>query len=278
MDEASRSVPGTRMATQTERSRIEGRAIDPRASAEPIDTTTRLITPERIAFEYPLAGPFRRLLAYVVDLTLWVALWIGSYVLASLLALGEEGTTRGIFLAAAFFLYWGYGAAFEALLNGRTPGKRALNLRVVSSSGAPITGGQAFLRHLVWAVEGLVPLGGLPALTSVVLTRRFQRLGDLAAGTMVVAEARPLPSRMPRIKDPDVLNLLPHLPRNVEVGSQVARALADYVKARGRFGRERRAEMAAPLARPLRERYGLSDGSSDDALLCAFYQRVFVEE
>jgi uncharacterized RDD family membrane protein YckC len=250
----------------------------PARAEGPIDTTARLVTPERIVFEYPLAGPFVRLLAYGLDLALWLGLWAAGQALAFGLSAGEEETAQGIALVVLFVLYWGYGAVFESLWNGQTPGKRVLRLRVVSVEGAPITAGQALVRNLLWAVEGLIPLGCLPAFGAAALTRRFQRLGDLAAGTMVVAEAQPLPARMPTLKDPDVRALLPSLPRKVEVGSQVARALADYVKRRKRFGFARREEMAAPLADPLRERYALPADARGDTILGAFYQRVFVEE
>jgi hypothetical protein len=117
-------------------------------------------------------------------------------------------------------------------------------------------------------------------LTSMVLTRRFQRLGDLAAGTMVVVEARPSRAGVVRVDEPAVSEVLPRLPVRVEAGPETARALSDYVKRRGRFGTALREEMAAPLARPLRARYGLPDGPnpSSDAVLCAVYHRVYFGE
>lgn len=254
-------------------------APSPTASSradEPLDTTVRLVTPERITFEYPLAGPFRRSLAYLLDFVACVALLMAAAFAAEWIAFGDEAGS-GLVLVAFFVLQWGYAAVCEAVFNGRTPGKKVLRLRVVSAQGTPITAAQAFLRNLTWTIEGILPFALMPALASTALTRRFQRLGDLAAGTMVVVESRPLPSRMPRPTDQEIRALLDELPSRVEAGPELARALSDYVKQRGRFGKARREEMAEHLAGPVRLRYGLPPAASADAVLCALYHRVFLE-
>jgi uncharacterized RDD family membrane protein YckC len=244
---------------------------------EPLDTTVRLVTPERITFQYPLAGPFRRALAYLIDVMIWTGLFIAATLTLTLASLG---TTAGIglILVAYFVLQWGYGGFCEAVFNGQTPGKRLLGLRVVSDQGVPITGGQAVLRNLLWTVEWALPFAFLPALASMVLTRKFQRLGDLAAGTMVVVETRPLRGALKPVNEPAVAALVPFLPGRVDAGPELARALSDYVAHRARFGRARREEMALCLARPVRERYGLPTNATNDAILCALYQRVFLRE
>jgi hypothetical protein len=177
-----------------------------------------------------------------------------------------------------FVLTWGYGAFCEGFFNGQTLGKRALGIRVVSDTGVPITGAQAVLRNLVGSVDGLVPFFYQAALASMVLSPKFQRLGDLAAGTMVVVEERRIRRGVARINDPDVAALLVWLPGRIAASSDLARALSDYVMARGRFGAKRLAEMAEPLARPLRQRFGISDRYSADSVLCATYHRIFVGE
>jgi hypothetical protein len=175
-------------------------------------------------------------------------------------------------------LSWGYGAFCEGVFNGQTVGKRALGIRVVSERGVPITGAQAVLRNLVGAVDGLLPFFFLPGLASMILTRRFQRLGDLAAGTMVVIEERRSRRGFTKIREPDVDALLPWLPGRIHAGSDLARALSDYVDSRNRFGPLRRAEIAEPLATPLRAQFGLAPTASADAVLCAVYHRIFVGE
>lgn len=243
----------------------------------PLDTTIRLVTPERIVFEYPLAGPFRRLFAYLIDLALLVALVIVAALLFWALSLGSISGLGPIFVAY-FVLTWGYGASCEAFFNGRTLGKRALSIRVVSEQGVPITGAQAVLRNLVGAVDGFWAFFYLLGLTSMLLTKRFQRLGDLAAGTMVVVERRQRRAGVVRVREPAVDAVLPWLPLRIAAGQDLSRALSDYVKRRGRFSPPLREEMAAPLARPLRARFGLPAGASADAVLCAVYHRVFLGE
>jgi hypothetical protein len=130
----------------------------------------------------------------------------------------------------------------------------------------PIIGAQAFLRNLLWAFDGIA-FAYIPAIVCMVLTRKFQRLGDLAAGTMVMVETRPGRGGVARLRDAAIDKVLPWLPKRIEAGPEVARALSDYVKHRGRFGRERREEMAAHLANPLRQKYQLPSDASADAVL-----------
>ena len=160
----------------------------------------------------------------------------------------------GPMLVAFFVLSWGYGAFCEGIFNGRTLGKLCLGIRVVSDRGVPITGAQAILRNLVGAVDGPLPFFFQVGLASMTLSRRFQRLGDLAAGTMVVLEERRLQRGFVQIKEPEVDAILPWLPGRIAARTDLARALSDYAVLRGRFGPVGRAEMAEPLARTLRAR------------------------
>ena len=246
-------------------------------SPEPLDTSVRLVTPERVEFRYPLAGPFRRAIAYLVDLAVLFALIALGAIASLILTLGSP-SGMGPILAIAFALTWGYGAFCEGFFNGQTVGKRAVGIRVMTTEGVPITGTQAVLRNLIGAVDGPMPFLYMTGLTSMVLTSRFQRLGDLAAGTMVVVEESRLGSSVPRVEAEAVANLLPLLPLRVTAGSEMARALSDYVRHRMRFGRDRREEIARHLAGPLRRRYSLPEDAPSDAVLCAFYHRLFLGE
>ncbi len=243
----------------------------------PIDATVRLMTPERIVFEYPLGGPFRRFTAYLVDLCLLALLVAGAAAVSLLLSLGAASGI-GMALVAYFLLSWGYGAFCEGVFNGQTPGKRALGLRVLSERGVPITGAQAVLRNLVGAVDGLVPFCFMVGLSSMLLSGKFQRLGDLAAGTMVIVEQRRPRLGLLRIQEPWVRAVIDRLPVRIAAGSNLARALSDYVRRRHRFSRAQRQEMAEPLARPLRARFGLAPSEPADIVLCAIYHRVFLGE
>jgi len=243
---------------------------------EPLDTSVRLVTPERITFEYPLAGPFRRAFAYMIDIILMALMMVGGSILAMMLSLGS-GAGLGLMFVVIFALMFGYGAFFEGVFNGQTPGKRALGLRVVSDQGVPINGMQAVLRNLLWGFDGF-PLGYIPAIACMLMTRKFQRLGDLAAGTMVMVESTPSRGTLSRVDEPEVKTILPWLPVHIPAGPEMTRALADYVRNRSRFGKARREEMAGHLARPLRVRYDLPAAASADAIVCAFYHRVFLGE
>jgi uncharacterized RDD family membrane protein YckC len=242
---------------------------------EPLDCVVRLVTPERIVIEHPLAGPSRRFVAYLMDQALLVVLLLLAFLFFLFLSLGSQ-SGLGPFMIAYFALTWGYGAFCEGIFNGQTVGKRVMGIRVVSERGVPISGAQAVLRNLVGAVDGLFPFFYQPALASMVVSSKFQRLGDLAAGTMVVVEERRWRRGVTRIDDAEVLALIPWLPSRIAAGSDLARVLSDYVEARKRFGPAHRAEMAEPLAGPLRKRFGLSDQHSADAVLCAVYHQIFV--
>jgi len=242
---------------------------------EPLDCVVRLVTPERIIVAHPLAGPARRFVAYLIDQTLLVALLLAVFLLFMTLTMGSRAG-MGPALVSFFLLTWGYGAFCEGVFNGQTLGKYCLRLRVVSARGVPISGAQAILRNLVGTVDGPVPFFFQIGLASMILSRQFQRLGDLAAGTIVVIEERRSRRGFTRIKEPEVDALLPWLPAQIAVGSDLARVLSDYAAMRGRFPPGRRAEMAEPLARPLRARFGLSGQAAADAVLCAVYHRVFV--
>lgn len=242
-----------------------------------LDTLVRVTTPERIVFDYPLAGPFRRFCAYLVDLGFLMLLVAAAFWIAMLLAAGSSAG-MGPALVGFFLITWGYGAFCEGALNGQTLGKRVMGLRVMSERGVPITGAQAIVRNLVGTVDGLLPFCFLLGLASMMLSAKFQRLGDLAAGTMVIAEERRPRLGLVRIRDRQVLAIRDRLPVRIAAGPRLARALSDYVRRRHRFGPALREELAEPLARPLRRRFDLSDREPADIVLCAVYERVFLGE
>jgi uncharacterized RDD family membrane protein YckC len=240
----------------------------------PLDTTVQLVTPERVEFRYLLAGPFRRSLAYLVDVLVLVVLAVIGIIVSVYATLGQPAGL-GPILVIAFVLTWGYGAFCEGVFNGQTVGKKAMGIRVVTVEGVPITGSHAAIRNLIGTLDGPVAFY-MTSLTSMFLTSRFQRLGDLAAGTMVVVEESRSGSRVPRVEDSVVASVLIYLPRKITANSETTRALSDYVRHRVRFGRDRREEIARHLARPLRERHSLPTEATSDAILCAYYHRLFL--
>jgi uncharacterized RDD family membrane protein YckC len=151
-------------------------------------------TPEQVALEFPLAGVGSRFLALAVDMLLQLAIAVSVLgAVAGAWGLLDRTGTRGgpwflaILVVAAFLLFYGYFAAFEAFWHGQTPGKRLIGLRVLSVSGRPARIDEAILRNLVRVVDQLPGVYAIGILTMLISSRN-QRLGDLAAGTVVVHE------------------------------------------------------------------------------------------
>jgi uncharacterized RDD family membrane protein YckC len=145
----------------------------------------RIATPEGVPVDLVLAGVGSRFFATLIDLAFKIALALAITLVAA--ELGDLGTV--VLALLGFAVYFGYDIAFEVLAAGRTPGKRWTGLRVLRDDGRPVDLLSSAIRNVVRLVDGL-PLSYLPAMVSILLTKRNQRLGDLAASTIVVREAR----------------------------------------------------------------------------------------
>lgn len=152
-----------------------------------IDALRRVETPEGITLELKPAGPLPRTLAWGLDFAIRAALYLTLGILGSLF--GRIGL--GIFLVGIFLIEWFYPVLFEVLNQGQTPGKWVVGLRVLGTDGLPVTWSQATVRSLLMTVDFL-PVGYAAGTAAMLLGRHAQRLGDLAAGTLVVhLAARP---------------------------------------------------------------------------------------
>jgi len=151
-----------------------------------VDTLRRVETPEGVELHLRPAGPVARALALFVDQAI---IWAGlTLSLVLLVQIGDAGL--GIFIIILFLGQWLYPVVFEVLGSGRTLGKRMLKLRVLRADGLPVGWGPSLLRNLLRFVDGL-PFAYTVGLVSVLLTRDFQRVGDLVAGTVVVHDPEP---------------------------------------------------------------------------------------
>jgi uncharacterized RDD family membrane protein YckC len=160
--------------------RCARRAGDVRGSPV-IDTVLRLETPEGIDLSISPAGPVARGLALAIDSAIrWGAMLAVGLSLSSL-----GGAGVGIFLVLLFLAEWFYPVFFEVLYNGQTPGKRALGLRVVNADGTPVSWSASLIRNLL-RVADVLPLLYVGGVVSILCTDKLQRLGDLAAGTLVI--------------------------------------------------------------------------------------------
>ena len=151
-------------------------------------------TPELVDIEMPLAGIGSRFIALLVDYLIWgaAALVLGVptiVILANLEAFSKVSAQWGVALVifAVFLVHWGYFTLFEAFWNGRTPGKRVARIRVIQRSGRAIGLFESMARNLVRFVDQFPFIYAVGVITMFV-TRQHQRLGDLAAGTLVVRD------------------------------------------------------------------------------------------
>jgi len=150
-------------------------------------------TPEQTALEFAIAGIGSRFLALALDtliqMSVFAIVGIGSVTLAATLFAHTPDSmwVMASMLLAMFSLYYGYFAAFEALWNGQTPGKRLLRIRVIKDTGRPMTPSESVGRNLMRIVDQLPFMYGV-GIVSVALSRQNKRLGDFVAGTIVVHE------------------------------------------------------------------------------------------
>ncbi|MDQ6883641.1 MAG: RDD family protein [Candidatus Dormibacteraeota bacterium] len=158
---------------------------------QPPDQSDDLViaTPERVAFEYEIAGIGSRFLAQLVDglilFAIAVVILIGAIAIGVIFNSAQVAILFGLILG--FILFAGYFLISEAAMSGQTLGKRAARLRVVGDRGQPITVGQAATRNLIRIVDFLPVFYGIGIITLFV-NGRGKRLGDFAAGTLVVRD------------------------------------------------------------------------------------------
>ena len=182
---------------------------------------------------------------------------------------------QGFTLILYFVLDFFYSGVFETLWNGQTPGKRVMHLRVLTIDGQPINASQAVLRNLFRLADAMPISFYLVGLISAAANRRYQRLGDLVCGTMVVVEHPSWLAGVTRIDESLAIQLAEHLPKNFEVSRDLGKALSAYVERRRYFSRGRRADIARYVGAPLAARFGLPPDTSHDLLLCAIYHQTF---
>ena len=157
------------------------------------DEFLNIDTPENVIFGYEVVGIGSRFMAALVDTTIIIVLQIVVNLTMVLLLFNlleidmGAGWVTAVFGLISFALLWGYYIFFEMLWNGQTPGKRWLGLRVLRSDGTPITLTESIIRNLVRFIDFLPAFYGLGVVVMFV-NAQSRRLGDLAAGTLVVRD------------------------------------------------------------------------------------------
>jgi uncharacterized RDD family membrane protein YckC len=197
-----------------------------------LDTTRRVATPEGIELTLRLAGPVPRALAWSIDFLIRAAAVMLVGMLAS--RFGTAGV--GVILIFAFFVEWLLPAWFEAAWNGQTPGKRAMGLAVLNDDGTPVRWPAAMTRNLLRAADFLPFLYGV-GLLCMLMNRDFKRLGDLAAGTVVVYQGE-------KTEAARAIPQAPAVPPPLSLTPEEQRAVLDLAERSTTFTRERFEELA----------------------------------
>jgi uncharacterized RDD family membrane protein YckC len=232
---------------------------------EPLDTTTEIETPEHVRFRYHVAGPAKRALAYLIDGLIRAGIVLVVYLVLAAAGAASKGTLTGYsqgFMALVLFgIEWFYYVFFETLWSGRTPGKRALDLRVVTESGHPLRFFDSLLRNLVRAADLLPGIGivGVYGIGLTVMGRdaRFRRLGDLAAGTIVVTEDRGGVAGPLRLDPPPSPAELRGLPQRLPLTGDELDAIELFLRRQGKLSTAREDELAEMVAPVFARRIGV---------------------
>ncbi len=204
----------------------------------PLDTRYQVETPEGIDLHLRPAGLVPRALAFAIDLAIRGLILAVMFIVLGLL--GQFGMGLGTILL--FLVTWWYMVLFEVLNQGRSPGKQLLGLRVVHDDGTPIGWAASLTRNLLRFVD-LLPFGYSLGILSCLNHPAFKRLGDIAAGTLVVyRDATPARPLLPEAEP---------LPAPFPLSLAEQRALLGFAERGAQLSAARRAELAALLAEPL---------------------------
>jgi uncharacterized RDD family membrane protein YckC len=223
-------------------------------------------TPEGVALELTLAGLGSRSIAGAVDLVL-KGLAVLVLLLLLVASLGDDGLV--VLLPAAALMLLGYDMLFEVLGHGRTPGKRWSGLRVVRASGRPIDARASFIRNVLRLVDGPALLY-VPTIVAILVTRRNQRPGDLAADTIVVRDRRTVDAARAREADPALASVGASWDVSAVPAADVATVRA-FLERRNGLAADARARLAAQLDSALRPRVGGADEPDPERFLEILY-------
>lgn len=211
-----------------------------------LDTYYQIETPENIDIDIRVAGPSARALAFLIDLAIRGTAMMGIFYIFSLFR--EVG--MGVFSIVAFLIEWFYPVLFEVLHQGRTPGKQSMGLQVLNDDGTPVTWTTSLLRNLLRFVDFMPAFYGV-GLVTCCISGQFKRLGDLAAGTVVVYA-------LPPVREV-AQSQLPPLPPPVPLSVDEQRAILSFAERANQLSDSRQKELANHLS-------PLLDASDDEAV------------
>jgi uncharacterized RDD family membrane protein YckC len=233
-----------------------------------------LETPENIEVEFELAGPGSRFCALLID-TLYtglIVLALGLLLLLLGLAVLPFGGRTGEWLLAVMWVIVAvlisdfYYILFELLMRGQTPGKKVLKIRVLREDGTPVTANEVLVRNIIRLVDFL-PVGYVVGAVVMFMNPLWKRLGDVAAGTIVVKERQldyraradkksPLHVARVGVVNADPLHAGSAVALNAELTAGERRLLTGFLQRRIELLPQARDELARRLAQPLYDKYG----------------------
>lgn len=239
-------------------------------------------TPEQIGLQFPLAGLGSRAMAFLVDLavrgvfilTVFVLVIIfvrvsGGFPAAEVFGYLSKKWIIALGILAYSIIELGYFLFFEATWNGQTPGKRFLRIRVMRADGFPVGWIESSIRNILRAVDivgGVYPIG----LLFMIMNRRAQRLGDLAAGTLVVIEKNiPVPQMTTESKDSTRQGDHQLEPYIVLLEPEEYHLVRSFLSRREAMETSHRIQLARELTQKLLEKWGLPElrDFSDESFL-----------
>lgn len=230
-----------------------------------VDGRYKLETTEHVEIEFDLAGPGSRFCAWIIDVLLMgllllalmllaVAVWGGTWYTTGGMDREFGGWALALLLAGVFLVTTFYHVFFESVMRGQTPGKRQLGLRVIRDDGVGMRFIEVLIRNLLRIADflpALYLLGGVVSLFHPM----HKRLGDLAAGTIVIKDAEPDYRAMSDRREREA-------PIEVRIGEQLVispqeqQLVERFLTRRGELSLEARQSMADRLARQLYQRHG----------------------
>lgn len=242
-------------------------------SSAAIDTVHEIDTPEHLAFRARIAGPGRRFIAFLLDLIIqFVIMFVLSLLMASFGMAGMEGLGMGLFMFAMWLLSWFYFTISETITGGRSLGKMALKLRVVRPNGLPITWRHSILRNFLRAADhGMMPTPLLFGPLVMTFDKRFRRLGDMAADTIVVVEeASGVRGEMAVEADPELVD---ELPGSLPLDRDDLEAIELFVN-RQHVSDARREELASIVAKHYAKRLSIPTPRDPTKFLASVWVRA----
>ena len=221
-----------------------------------IETRAVLDTPEGVQLTFQLAGPGLRLGAYLIDFVIRGAIVFVAGVLLQFTSFVMPQLSTAVLLILLFLIEWFYGTLFEWLWSGRTPGKRAMRIRVIKDGGYPIGFMEAVLRNFLRAADALFVILYSIGLTVMMASSKMKRLGDYLAGTMVVVDQTERVRFRPRDLQMVPALLRSECRRGFHVSERTLDVISRLFERTGYLSGPRREAIAVVLAEPIADRLG----------------------